>query len=184
MKINFIEKETLYDGSQLKSHWILKNTGLYGDAIISFIGAAHVDLAHLVDVEDVLNKKPIYSEKMLHFIVEHFDLDLERMILRQFLLVSLIQQELLDCLPDQKIVRRGDDLFIDQNKLTVSIATISPVSCLIHTAINISSKGTPVPTMGLNDFHLNPQAIAYAVMNRYLNEIEGIARARSKVRGV
>ncbi|MBX7148906.1 DUF366 family protein [bacterium] len=183
MNIHFIEKETAYNGSQLRSHFILNNTGLYGDGIVAFIGPCDVKLDHMVDLEDVIAKKSIYSESMLHFIVEHFDMDLERMVLRQRLLISLIQTELLDQL-DQKIVRRGDDLYLDEYKLTVSIATTTPVSCVIHTGININSNNTPVLTQGLNDFGINPQAFARAVMNRYAEEIAGVTKACTKVRGV
>ncbi|HBF12164.1 MAG TPA: DUF366 domain-containing protein [Deltaproteobacteria bacterium] len=184
MKTFFIEKETAYDGTQLHSHWVLNQTGIYGDVIAAFIGPARVDLEHMVDLEDVLAKKPIFSHKMLHFIAEHFDDDLEKMILRQRLFISCLQTDLLECLPEEKIIRRGDDLFSEYFKLTVSIATKSSVSTLMHTAINIDSHDTPVPTKGLDDFKLNAQAMARSVMNRYVEELEGVARARAKVKGV
>lgn len=184
MRSSFVEQIVSYDGSQLESHWILKTAGIRGDAIVSFTGPAKVDLTHMVDLEDVIQKKPIFSENMLHFIVEHFDPDLEKMILRQRLLVSLIQHEWNECLQGERVVRSGDDLFLGENKLTVSIATRSPVSCLIHTGVNISSQNTPLPTKGLEDFDLNPQAFATSVMNRYVEEMEGVRWAGCKVRGV
>lgn len=184
LKSKFLEKEITYDGSQLRSHWILKNGDLKGEAIVSFIGSCKVDLSAMVDLEDVAQKRTIFSESMLHFIVESFDGDLEKMILRQRLLVSLIQQELSIDLSEVKVVRKGDDLFTDNFKWTVSIATASPVSTLIHTGINISSQNTPVPTHGLADFDINPRAFATSVMNRYLEEMEGVKWARCKVRSV
>lgn len=182
MQSQFIEKEILYDGTQLKSHWILENFGLRGNALVSFVGPCDVKLDRMVDLEDVIQKKPIFSESMLHFIVEKFDADLEKMILCQRLLVSQIQQELFQ--RGISVVRKGNDLFLDHFKLNVSIATASPVSTLIHTGINISSKNTPVPTKGLADFDLNPTAFAHSVMKRFVEEMEEIRWARCKVRGV
>ncbi|MBI2339520.1 MAG: DUF366 family protein [Deltaproteobacteria bacterium] len=182
MQSKFLDRPIPYDGSQLKSHWIFQTTGLRGEAIVSFIGPCRVDLDKMVDLEDVIQKKTIFSESMLHFLVEHFDADLEKTVLRQRLLVSQIQQELADC--QVAAVRKGNDLYLDHFKLNVSIATASPISTLIHTGINISSRNTPVPTKGLADFDLNPQAFARSVMNRYVEEMEGVKWARCKVRGV
>lgn len=184
MQSLLIDKSITYDGSQLCSHWILKNTQLKGDAIVAFIGPCQVELTQMVDLEDVINKKPIYSELMLHFLVEHFESDLEKAILRQRLLMAQIQEEYRGYLPFAPIVRKGDDLFIENFKLTVSIATTSPVSTLIHAGINISSYKTPVPTRGLKDDHIDPVLFAKGVMKRYVEEIEGIKWARAKVRGV
>ncbi|MDO8518723.1 MAG: DUF366 family protein [Deltaproteobacteria bacterium] len=184
METKFIETPIDYDGTQLRSHWALETCGVKGDALVSFVGYAKVDLSHMVDLEDVIAKKPIYSEKMLHFIAEHFENDLEKMILRQRLFISLLKQDLEECLPDVRLTRKGDDLFLEHFKLTVSIATISPVSVLMHTGINILSRNTPVPTKGLEDFGLNPAAVARSVMNRYAEEVKGIRWARAKVRGV
>ena len=180
----FIEEPLKYDGSQLQSHFAYKNCGVRGDSIVSFIGPCEVKLDSLVDLEDVVAKKFIFSHSMVHFIVEHFDDNLTETICRQRLLMSVMQEELQDSLDGVRIKRVGDDLFDDQFKLTVSIATSSPVSTLIHAAINIQSEDTPLPTRGLADYKLNPQAFARAVMNRYVAELQGIAWARAKVRAV
>lgn len=184
LKSSFIETQITYDGTQLRSHWILDTTKIQGDAVASFIGPADVKIDQMVDLEDVLQNKPIYSEKMLHFLVEHFHHDLEKMVLCQRLLISQIQQELNNHLKERQVIRKGDDLFLGGDKLTVSIATASPVSCLIHTGINISSRNTPVPTKGLEDFDISPSPFAQVVMGRYVEEMEGVGRARCKVRGV
>ena len=177
------EKEISCDGSQLAPHWILQKTSLRNDAIVSFIGPARVD-AHLVDLEDVLLGKNIYSPRMLHFIAEHFDSDLEKKILRQRLFISLLQQKLNFLTGKSDIVRRGDDLFLGEFKLTVSIATASSVSSLMHTGINIACHGTPVPTKGLADFDIDPRKFAGDVMGAYAEEMSGVRWARCKVRGV
>ena len=69
MHTKFIEKEIKYIGSQLSPHWIYKNFGLQGDAIVAFVGEVDVKISEMVDIEDVLNNDSIYSKKMLNFII-------------------------------------------------------------------------------------------------------------------
>ncbi|MDO8494128.1 MAG: DUF366 family protein [Deltaproteobacteria bacterium] len=184
MNSAFLEKPFSYDGKQLRSRWIGQTADLQGDAIVSFIGKADVPIENMVDLEDVAANKPIYSEEMLHFIIEIFDKDLERMILRQRLLIAIIMEELKYFPQCQKIHRRGNDLYDEKNKLSVSIATSSPHSCLIHTGINISSRNTPLATKGLNDYDIEPRTFAEAVMKRFCEELKGIRHAQTKVRTV
>ena len=184
MNLKYIKKPTQYDGSQLRAHWILENFSLESDSIVSFCGGCDVS-AHMVDLEDVLKKDFIFSENMLHFIIEHFDSDLEKAIYRQRLFVSLLHQELINVTKNKfHFERKGDDIYFKNYKMTVSIATSSPVSTLIHTGINIISKNTPVPTKGLADFKINPEKFALSVMKKYVEELEEIKWARSKVKAV
>jgi len=184
MQTYFHDIELKYDGTQLQPHFAYKNFNLQGDSIVSFIGPCDVNLAHLVDLEDIKKNAPIYSESMLHFIIEHFETDLSKIIAYQRIFIDLVRQDLTESNHDLKLTRLGDDLFDQEYKLSVSIATASPVSCLIHTGINISSNNTPVLTKGLNDYEINPYATATGVMNRYRAEIESMKMARCKVRGV
>ncbi|MBI2346914.1 MAG: DUF366 family protein, partial [Deltaproteobacteria bacterium] len=78
----------------------------------------------------------------------------------------------------------GNDLFEGTAKLSVSIATASPISTLMHTGINILSTNTPVMTKGLHDYGIDPAPFATKVMARYAEEIAGVVHARAKVRGV
>lgn len=178
----FYDKVLKYTGEQLKSHFAYRLFNCQGDSIVSFMGPCDVSSEHMIDLEDVKQNKAIFSENMLHFIVEHFHDDLTRVIAFQRLLIDLIRQEICESKEGLYLTRNGDDLYEETHKLTISIATCSAVSSLIHTGINISSKNTPVPTKGLKDYGLNPQAIATGVMNRYKAEIESIRQARCKVR--
>lgn len=184
MKTFFSDNPLQYDGTQLRSHFAFDSFNIQGDSIVSFIGPCDVAKEHLVDLEDVHRDKFIFSENMLHFIVEHFHDDLVRMVAYQRLLVDLIIQEICADKDDLKLTRRGNDIYDDIYKLSVSVATRSPVSCLIHTGVNVSSKNTPVPTRGLSDYKLSPFSIATGVMNRYKSEINEIYLACSKVKGV
>lgn len=184
LKSLYINKKIDYDGTQLTSHWILENTQIYGDAIVAFEGKADVNLDHMVDLEDVLEKKHIYSENMLHFLIEHFDDHLELAIIKQRLLISIIKDEIEGLNKSISLIRDGDDLYQEGNKLSVSIATISPVSTLIHIGINISSCNTPVATVGLDDLNISVSGFSDIIMKRYINEMKSIKRARVKVKSV
>ena len=180
----FIHKNINYTGEQLVSHWILKSTGSHGDTIASFLGQANV-WDHMVDQEDIIRNAPIHSENMLHFIIEHFDSTLEITILRQRILMSIIK-EVISSEYNLRVDRLGDDLFVSNRKLSVSIATISPVSGLIHCGLNISNKNTPVPTYALDEFISVKEIPVFAenIMEVYVNEIKSMENAKCKVKSV
>lgn len=185
MKTKFLQQNLKYDGTQLAPHFIYKNFNLMGDAIIAFQGSCEVKLTEMVDIEDVVNNEPIYSEKMLHFIGEFFNADLIRGVFIQRLLVTTIKEQLE--MKYGKVLRRsGDDLFVGDGKLSVSIATKSPTSVLIHTALNIVTDNTPVKTSGLQtDLNIdNIEKFAKEVMEAFSAEVKDIYLATTKVRGV
>ena len=184
MKTKFIDEEIKYIGSQLVPHWIYKNFKIQGDAIVAFIGECEVKLTEMVDIEDVINDEPIYSKQMLSFISEQFNIGLVEGVLRQRLLITIIKELL-----EEKgvfVVRNGDDLMINGRKLSVSIATKSTTSVLIHTGLNILSEGAPVKASGLfSELGIeNIKEFAIDVMNRYSDELEDVILASTKVRGV
>ena len=195
----FISEPILYDGTQLSSHWIYKNFDILGHAIVAFMGPCDVSLSKMVDLEDVKKNSPIYSQLMLHFIGEFFDLDLEKTVYRQRLLMAAIKDglEKLSRSPapaftgvnsggvhSPHFIRYGDDLFDGDFKLTVSIATSSSISTLIHAGINIDSQNTPVPTRGLQDYGFSPEICANEILERFKSELESSWLARCKVKEV
>ena len=184
MHTKLIEKEIKYIGSQLAPHWIYKNFKLQGDAIVAFIGECEVALTEMVDIEDVINNEPIYSKSMLSFITEQFNVNLVEGVFRQRLLICIIK-ELLE-VRGIFVVRNGDDLMIDGRKLSVSIATKSTTSILIHTGLNILSEGAPIKASGLtSELGISDiKEFALEVMKRYAEELEDINLASTKVRGV
>lgn len=184
MKTIFIDKKITYNGTQLVSHWIYNQTETIGDAMAAFIGAADVTTNHMVDLVDVKNNAPIFSKSMLHFIIEHFDENLAVAVTRQRLLVAIAVEELRSHKSAANIIRSGNDIYDGKNKLSVSIATVSPISTMIHFGINISSEGTPVPTRGLLDYNIDAMSLAEKIMQRYSGEVESINTARCKVRPV
>lgn len=184
MKTKLIEKEIKYIGSQLAPHWIYKNFEMMGDAIVAFKGECEVKLTEMVDIEDVINNEPIYSKYMLSFITEQFGVDITEGVLRQRLLMTTIKEVLEEM---GIIVRRsGDDLYIGDKKLSVSICTKSMTSILIHTGLNIDSNGAPIKAGGLKtDLNIDDiDTFAKKVMERYSEELDDIYLAGTKVRGV
>lgn len=184
MKTLYIDKEVKYIGSQLAPHWIYKNFKIQGDAIAAFCGECDVKLSEMVDIEDVINNEPIYSKYMLSFISEQFNIGLVEGVLRQRLLVSVIKEALER--RGFRVLRNGDDLFVNGKKLSVSIATKSMTSVLIHTGVNILSDGAPIPVSGLkSDLNIDDiKDFAVEVMTNYANELDDIVLASTKVRGV
>lgn len=187
MKYKFIEQKICYTGKELSPHWIYKTFNIQGDAIVCFIGECEVKLTEMVDIEDVLANSPIYSKKMVHFIVEHFNISLIEGVLRQRLLVNIAKEIIMPNVASPGVVvRNGDDLFYNNGKLSVSIAAKSVNSVLIHLGINIDSDGTPVKAAGLEtDMNIkNYGEIAKQIMINYCKEYDEIINASCKVRGV
>lgn len=184
MQTKLIDKEIKYIGSQLQPHWIYKNFKLQGDAIVAFVGECEVKLTEMVDIEDVINNEPIYSKYMLSFITEQFNINLVEGVFRQRLLICIIK-ELLEK-RGIFVVRNGDDLMVDGKKLSVSIATKSTTSILIHTGLNIESAGAPVKAAGLTSELgiVDIDEFAKEVMTAYAEELKDIELASTKVRGV
>ena len=180
MKTKFIENKMDYDGSQLKPLYSYLNHKLSGDSIVAFAGACDVSPEHMVDAEDFVVNALIKSDTMLHFIVETFQPSLIAAVALQRLLVSIAQNIILRS--GHTLLRQGDDLYFKDNKLSVSIASGSSVSTMIHLGLNIENKGTPVPTCCLKDFGIETRSFAELLMNEFSAEYKSIIEATQKVK--
>jgi hypothetical protein len=188
IKHKVIEQSIPYYGAELAPHWIYNNFDIRGSAIVAFIGECKVSIGSMVDLADVKENAHIYSPLMLNFIAEFFDEDLEKAVYRQRLLVAIIKEE-LERRGIKEVERQGDDIFClspdgGKGKLSVSIATKSTVSTLIHLGINIKTQGTPVKTSGLEFLGIEPRSFAKSILELFCEEVEDIFLARCKVRGV
>ncbi len=182
IQTKFVEQEIAYSGEQLRSHWAYRSFDILGDCAVAFAGPCDVRPEFMKDVEDLKAASRIYSERMLHFIIEHFSCALDTAVLRQRLLMAIMAENLnRRDLKGGHVTRSGSDLYDGRFKLTVSIASVSPVSALIHAGINISSRNTPVPTRGLADYGIEPGAFAEEILQAYATECESAVRARCKV---
>lgn len=183
MKTRWLDARITYDGSQLAAHWILRTTGIVGDAIVGFAGPCNVADAEMADLED-LGGPGIRGAEMLHFVMETFDDgDLERAVLRQRLVAAIVAERLRERMTEAlALYREGDDLFVAKRKLSVSVATRSPVSTLLHMGLNVDPAGAPVRAVGLTELGVDPRDLGVAVLEAVAGEQESIHAARCKVR--
>lgn len=182
MIAHWIDKQIAYDGSQLRAHWILAETGIAGDAVVAFRGPCRVADQEMADLAD-LDGPGIAADDMLHFVWECFsDTGLLLAVHRQRLLSATALEALRAMAPLASMRREGDDLYVGDGKLSISIATASPVSSLIHFAVNARQGGAPVRIASLEDLRVEPRAFAETVLSRIVSEQHSIVVARSKVR--
>jgi len=191
MKYKHLDTSFQYDGSQINPFWGFKSFNIKGSSIITWLGSMNIKPDHLKDFEDI--GLEIKSDSMVHFIIEHFDIQPANLRIayhRQRILVMILKEVLLK----YGIIsnRVGDDIYIDSKKLTVSITTVSISSTKIHLGINLKSQGTPddVDTIGLFELvdennkpildNNNVLEVVANVANTYINELESIELDISK----
>lgn len=187
VSFRILDREITYNGPELRPHWVLEQTGQYGSLLAAFLGPCDVRTAELVDWEDKLANDSIKARRMLHVVGELFGTTLETGIHCQRLF--MVWAEKLLRLEGVDVERRGDDLFVSERKLSVSIATASPVSVLIHWGLNVDAAGAPptVRAIGLSDLGWDDaRVLAFAknLLTQYIGELEDIRVAQCKVRPV
>lgn len=186
MFLKFLPEKIKYTGKELRPHWIANTTGQFGSAIVAFCGACEVKTNEMVDLVDRHAGETIVAREMLHFIAEDFSDDLAKMILKQRLFISHCLDQLRSRVPVGIFNREGNDLFWtspqgERKKLSVAIATASPVSVLFHFAINVDGAGAPVPVVGLKDFGIEVGAFVESVFVQWDKELKSLDLARCKV---
>ena len=180
MKAQFIEKQFIYDGSQLSPLYSFKSHGIEGESVVSWIGPCAVANENMKDGEDLFAGESIEGDLMLHFITEIFEQNLMTMVSLQRL-GSAIAKDLLESMSAKKVLRKGDDLYFEDGKLSISIASRDAVSSMIHFAINVSNDGTPVKTACLKDLEIDPLGVGKKFLSVYQEEYTDIVRATKKV---
>lgn len=173
-----------YTGAELRSHFVRARSGIAADGVVAFLGPCGVAGAALVDLEDAERGSEIDARLMLHFIGEHFQCPLREGNVRLRLFAAIVRDAVAEAVPGARPERRGDDLFVDRRKLTVAIATVTPVSLVFHFGVNVDPAGAPVPAIGLGELGIDPVAFARLVLDRYADECASIELALRKVRGV
>lgn len=193
------EKPMEYTGPQLRPHFVLEQTQKYGHGLFLFMGPCQVATESLVDWEDRLANDFIRARSMIHVVGEFFIDDLYQGVLIQRLFMQWVQSCLqlsLEKLAHKSIMagrvtREGDDLYFHsesgvQHKLSVSIATKSAVSVLIHWGINLDATGAPghVNALGLTEMGLSVEqarSVVEAAVVGFVEELSSIDRAQCKV---
>ncbi len=142
----------------------------------------------LVDVEDLRGSEgqiPISADEALHFIVEHFDDPSLRLAYhRQRILVN-VTTEIIISAAKTNVKRDASDLYVNDKKLSVSVATASVSSAKIHLGLNITSDGVPngVDAIGLAELGITDVlAMAENIAKSYAEEIAEIEDDITKTR--
>lgn len=191
MKFHFSQDLSPYSGHELRPLHSYMKYGLLGDSMVAWCGPCDVKLSEMVDGEDRRANAKICGDLMLHFLVEIFDTNLFSAVALQRLLATMVL-EAVETLAEQnqnlnqnekrlRLRRDGDDVYWGEKKLSISIATSSATSELIHFAVNVVNKGTPVPTAALEDFKIQPNLFAKRVGERFVAEVDSIRAACRKV---
>ena len=186
MRTHLSRTRTRYDGSQLTAHWIYRTFGIVGDALVGFRGACAVAAAEMADLEDLHHGPGICGDDMVHLVLEVFgERDLQKAVWRQRLLVAIAQERLVHLGARRGVVRTGDDLWHGPRKLSISVATITPVSTVTHLALNVVATGVPkgVKAIGLDALGVRPMEFLRAVLTAFQAEADSVAAAACVVRG-
>jgi len=168
----------------LRPHFAFNQYGIRGDAIVAFVGPCDVRADDLVDLADRNEGRFISAALMLHFVVEHFGVPLNEAVWRQRVLAAVVADEVAALAPAAGLRRAGDDLFAGDRKLSVSIATVSPTSAMIHFGVNVDGTGAPVKVTDLRALGVKPEELARRVLDRYATEDAAAREAACKVRGI
>lgn len=186
MQIKFLKTQEIYDGQQLRSHFAYLEHKILGDSAVAWIGPCDVGFTHMVDGEDFLARSPIKGAEMVHFIIEYFNQSLLTGVFLQRLFASIVRDVLIELSPVKKIEirRQGDDLYWGDRKITISIATSSPISTLVHFAVNVNTRDVPVKAAGLDDFKINKNEFSKKCLAYLKAEFEDSQMATWKVRPV
>ena len=188
MKTHVVESTIKYDGSQLRSLFAYSQFGILGTSVVAFVGACDVR-EHMVDLEDVRAGSLIRGNEMLHLIAEIFEGNhsLAHGVSFQRLVTAIAVELMLEMSPklSGRLRREGDDIFLDgDRKMSISIATISPVSVMIHWAVNLTNEGTPVKTACLADAGVDPKMFCQKLIERVSAEHQSIVNATQKVQWI
>ena len=156
--------------------------------MISWVGPCHVKPEFMVDGEDLNAGSTIKGDQMLHFIVEKFNCSLLAAVGLQRILgqlsIDLIKKLSSQTKVTAHLLRAGDDIYFENKKLNISIATVSPNSALIHFAINVLNGGAPVPTLSLQELGLEAKTFSLQLMEVFSSEVHSMEKATQKVKWV
>ena len=197
MKCLWLSEKYKYDGSQLQPLNNYLKHGVLGDSVVSWAGACELKPQHIIDGEDLRSGAKIAGDSMLHFILELFQYPLSGAVALQRLMGEILMDQIqgssdwksTGCEPEDlkltgfELRRTGDDIYQDQKKLNISIATCSGLSSLIHFGVNITNTGTPVSTCCLTDFGITDEKqFALGFMETLKGEFMEMKQAQMKVR--
>lgn len=188
MKTFWSDERLKYDGSQLRSNFANTQFKVNGDSMVAWRGACDVTLEFMVDGEDREAGSKICGDDMIHFIIEVGGFNLIGITALQRLFAAVAKDVVMSLSPEKNLVaemrREGDDLWFGKRKLSISVATMSPNSAMIHFAVDVTNGGTPVPTISLTDLKIDSYEFARILLERFQREFLGLYSASEKVSSV
>ena len=211
MKYELIVKELpsqVYDGSQLHSFFGYEQTKERGDSVVFFSGPMQLSPNEMIDMEDVIANDRIWSPLALNFIIEMYHINIETAVLYQRAFMQSVTDRILIDLAAGELQSNidsveldGDDVMVtlsngEVKKASVSIASISHISGLMHVGINISTDAAiPVPAIGLSEIYDSEEGSSdhnwshwshwsFAVIGDFEAKVESIKNATMKVKGL
>lgn len=185
MKTLFLQKNIKYTGEQLKPLVNYLEHGLLGTSAVAWIGPCAVLNEHMIDGEDLRSRESIAADEMVHFVFELFEVSLKAGVFFQRLMAEMVKTYVQNKSKNpmaQKLIRRGDDLYFEKQKLNISIATTSAQSCLIHFAVNSKKTGAPVPILSLEELEIPAEIFAKDILAAVQQEVSDVLEASYKVR--
>jgi len=192
IEVRHLEEKIRYDGTQIRPLWAFEKTHIQGDSIITFMGPMNVKIDEMLDQKDIINESdktntPISSDLSLHFIVEHFDTHSPKVaFLRQRILTYIAFEVIKKNIEgNSNLKREFSDIYYENKKLSVSIASVSPTCMKIHLGINIESTGAPnyVKIIGLKEIGISDyKKIAKKISDQYKDEIIRIEEDICKIK--
>ncbi|RKZ33730.1 hypothetical protein DRQ33_03645 [bacterium] len=155
----------------MRPHWALKEFDLWGDSMVIFRGPMNVTPQECIDLKEYKRGTVFPKGDLLHFVIEHFNDNLETGILRQNILVSIAEEKLVHRIGSaQKVLRWGDDLYDEDKRLTLTAVAPTLVSVKIHFGICIDSFPES-GFAGIDEYSLDPIELGEVIGNQYRADI-------------
>ena len=186
-------KNIQYDGSQIQAHYTTEKYGKIGNSILIFRGGMKLSSREMIDLKDIIRESHlanilISADDALHFIIEEFDVQPPNIEIA-YLRLRLLTQILIEELQKNSIFpsRNHTDIYVEDKKLNVGIATISPTSIKIHFGVNITDTGIPkhVKAIGLQQLGISEENLydfALNISKNYIMEVRRIKEDCAKTR--
>lgn len=175
MKSRVLKEKLSLTFEKMRPHWAYKEFGLLGDSIVAFCGPFEIPPDEWIDLGNIVHGEVIPPGDMLHFVIEHFGSSLQEAVLRQFVLVSILEEKLLHRIDtDHRLVRLGDDIFDGENRLSITAAGITPVSVKLHLGVFLDDN-VEERVRGLSAFAIAPLELADILILQYRAEMRRLS---------
>ncbi|MEW6686438.1 MAG: DUF366 family protein [Candidatus Edwardsbacteria bacterium] len=192
MQIKFIKKRIALNEADITPGLLSRYFGIEGNALVSLKGS--------------IKWKGIFLKEVLHFLMECPKSDLEKILLHQRFLVQIVREKINHRLKGDIIQRWGVNLFDSDRRVSLSIVRQMGNAGLIYLGLPLKSQEiSSIPNLsvaqgseafgqegllpkagagwgltekwqGLQDYQLDPQELAEAIMVQYQLEMKEMGK--------